>query len=82
MRATRCRPAASPFRGNKRRDCGAINYSSAVIYTWRRKTRRCSDFVTSTVYSGNLSADATESASERTAAAYLRDDIELTRGRT
>jgi tetratricopeptide (TPR) repeat protein len=48
-------------------------------YTWRRKTRRCSDFVTSSVYSGSLSANAEESASERTAAAYLRDDIELAR---
>ncbi|HEX8031519.1 MAG TPA: tetratricopeptide repeat protein, partial [Vicinamibacterales bacterium] len=48
-------------------------------YTWRRKTRRCHDFVTSTVYSGSLSADGEEFASERTAAAYLRDDIEVTR---
>jgi tetratricopeptide (TPR) repeat protein len=48
-------------------------------YTWRHKTRRCHDFVTSTVYSGSLSADAEEFASETTAAAYLRDDIALTR---
>ena len=48
-------------------------------YTWRRKTRSCRDFVTSTVYSGSLSADGKQFASERTAAAYLRDDIELTR---
>jgi tetratricopeptide (TPR) repeat protein len=48
-------------------------------YTRRRKTRRCSDFVTSTVYSGSLSADAEESAWERTTAAYLRDDITLAR---
>ena len=48
-------------------------------YTWRRKTRSCHDVVTSTVYSGTLTADAEQFASERTAAGYLRDDIELAR---
>jgi tetratricopeptide (TPR) repeat protein len=48
-------------------------------YTWRRKTRSCHDFVTSTVYSGSLTADAEYSATERTAAGYVRDDIEVAR---
>jgi tetratricopeptide (TPR) repeat protein len=48
-------------------------------YTWRRKTRRCHDLVTSPLYSGSVSADAEQFATERTAAGYLRDDIELTR---
>jgi hypothetical protein len=48
-------------------------------YTWRHKTSSCHDFVTSTVYSGSLSADAEYGAIERTAAGYLRDDIEVAR---
>jgi tetratricopeptide (TPR) repeat protein len=48
-------------------------------FTWRRKTQTCHDFVTSSVYSGSLSADAEHYATERTAAAYVRDDVELTR---
>jgi hypothetical protein len=48
-------------------------------FTWRRKTFRCHDFVTSSVYSGSLSADFEESAVEQTAGAYVRDDIEVTR---
>jgi len=47
-------------------------------FTWRLKTLECHDFVTSTVYSGSLSADAEQSASERTAAGYIRDDLEVT----
>ena len=47
--------------------------------TWRRKTFSCHDFVTSSVYSGSLSADASHTATEQTAAAYVRDDVELTR---
>lgn len=48
-------------------------------FTWRQKTKRCHDFVTSTVYSGSLEVGAEYQASERTAAGYARDDIELTR---
>src|SRR5262249_425340 len=48
-------------------------------FTWRRKTRRCHDFITSTLAPGSFTADAEQGATEQTAAAYLRDDVELTR---
>jgi tetratricopeptide (TPR) repeat protein len=46
-------------------------------YTRRRKTSRCQDFVTSSVYSGSISADESHRATERATAVYVRDDIEV-----
>jgi tetratricopeptide (TPR) repeat protein len=47
-------------------------------YTRRRKRLRCHDFVTSSVYSGSLTADEDLTATETTAGAWVRDDIEIT----
>jgi len=46
-------------------------------YTRRQKRFRCHDFVTSTVYSGSLTADEDLTATETTAGAWVRDDIEI-----
>jgi len=48
-------------------------------YTRRQKRLRCSDFVTSSLFPGvSVTADEDHTATETTAAAWVRDDIEIT----